>query len=278
MTQEEKAGRFRALHGGAKILILPNAWDVSTARVFEMAGFPAIGTTSAGIAFSHGYPDGEKISRDEMLEMVIRIVRAVAIPVTADVESGYGDAVATAKAVAATGAVGMNLEDTVSDAADRLVELSAQTAIIREVRALNLPIVVNARTDVYLASIGDPATRFARTVERLNAYREAGADCLFAPGVSDTATIAALAREVQGPLNILATLGTPPTGELQQFGVARVSIGSGAARAALGLVRRIANELREHGSYNAMLEGQVPYAEVNQMLSGAQRSRVTNTI
>jgi 2-methylisocitrate lyase-like PEP mutase family enzyme len=278
MTQEEKAGRFRALHRGAKILILPNAWDVSTARVFEMAGFPAIGTTSAGIAFSHGYPDGEKISRDEMLDMVTRIVRAVAIPVTADVESGYGDAVATAKAVAATGAVGMNLEDTLSDAGDRLMELSVQTAIIRDIRALNLPVVINARTDVYLASIGDPATRFARTVERLNAYREAGADCLFAPGVSDAATIAALAREVQGPLNILATLGTPPASELQQLGVARVSIGSGAARAALGLVRRIANELREHGSYNTMLEGQVPYADVNEMLSGAQRSRATNTI
>lgn len=267
MTQEEKFSQFRDLHRGAKILILPNAWDVVTARVFEMAGFPAIATTSAGVAASLGYPDGEKISRAEMLEMVGRIARALAIPVTADVESGYGDAVATAKAVAATGAIGMNLEDTVSEGGDTLVELSAQTAIIRDIRALNLPVVINARTDVYLAGIGDPATRFARTVERLNAYREAGADCLFAPGVSNAATIAALAREVQGPLNILATPGTPAAGELQALGVARVSVGSGPARAALGLVRRIANELRERGSYNAIFEGQVPYAEVNEMLS-----------
>lgn len=269
MTQEEKASCFRALHRGEKILILPNAWDVATARVFEMAGFPAIATTSAGIAASLGYPDGEKISRDEMLEIVSRIARALAIPVTADVEAGYGDPVATAKAVAATGAIGMNLEDALSTASDKLMEVSAQTAVIREIRALNLPLVINARTDIYLASIGDAATRFVRTVERLNAYYEAGADCLFAPGVSDAATIAALAREVQGPLNILATPGTPPAGELQALGVARVSVGSGAARAALGLVRRIAIELREHGSYKAMLEEQVPYAEVNEMLSGA---------
>jgi 2-methylisocitrate lyase-like PEP mutase family enzyme len=278
MTQEEKATRFRGLHRGAKILILPNAWDVATARIFEMAGFPAIATTSAGIANSLGYPDGEKIPRDEMLEMVTRIARAVAVPVTADVESGYGDPVGTAKALAMAGAIGMNLEDTRSEAAETLVNLSVQTAIIREIRALNLPLVINARTDVYLASIGDPATRFARTVERLNAYRDAGADCLFAPGVSDAATIAALAREVQGPLNILATLGTPSAGELQKLGVARLSVGSGPARAALGLVRRIAIELREHGSYNAIFNGQVPYAEVNEMLSRAQRSRASNPI
>jgi 2-methylisocitrate lyase-like PEP mutase family enzyme len=278
MTQQEKASQFRNLHHGAMILILPNAWDVATARVFEMAGFPAIATTSAGIAASLGYPDGEKISRDEMLEIVARVVRAVAIPVTADVESGYGDPVATARAVAETGAVGINLEDTVGEDAAGLAELSAQTATVREIRALNLPLVINARTDIYLASVGDPVTRFARTVERLNAYRDAGADCLFAPGVSDVATIAALAREVQGPLNVLATMGTPTASELQAVGVARVSVGSGPARAALGLVRRIANELREHGSYNTMLEGQIAYTEINEMLSGVPRSRGAKTL
>ncbi|MFL6353920.1 MAG: isocitrate lyase/phosphoenolpyruvate mutase family protein [Bryobacteraceae bacterium] len=278
MTQEEKASHLRDLHRGTQILILPNAWDVATGRVFEMAGFAAIGTTSAGIAASHGYPDGENISRDEMLETVIRIVRAVAVPVTADVESGYGDPIATARAVAATGAVGMNLEDTLAEADDTLVGLSEQTAIIREIRALNLPLVINARTDIYLASVGDPSRRFARTVERLNAYREAGADCLFAPGVSDRGTIAALAREVRAPLNILATTGTPTASDLQKLGVARVSVGSGPARAALGLIRQIANELREHGSYNAFLEGQIPYAEVNQMLRYAPRSSAGNSI
>jgi len=265
-TQSEKADLFRRLHHGPEILILPNAWDVATARVFELTGFSALGTTSAGIANSLGYPDGGFISRDEMIDVVARIVRAVAIPVTADVEFGYGDPVATAKAVAAAGAVGMNLEDTQGEDTATLIDIPTQTAIIRGIRDLGLPIVLNARTDIYLAGIGDPATRFARTVERLNAYREAGADCLFAPGVRDVETIAALAREVRGPLNILASAGGLPAGQLQRLGVARMSIGSGPARATLGLVRRIARELREQGSYQTMLDGQIPYAEINQML------------
>jgi 2-methylisocitrate lyase-like PEP mutase family enzyme len=269
MTQQEKAAQFRNLHHAPEILILPNAWDVATARIFEVAGFPALGTTSAGIANSLGYPDGGFISRDEMLEVVARIAHAVAIPVTADVEFGYGDPIATAKAVVAAGAVGMNLEDTAGDDPASLADLSTQTAILRSLRVLDLPLVINARTDIYLANIGDPATRFARTVERLNAYREAGADCLFAPGVHDAETIAALAREIRGPLNILATVGTPSAGELQRLGVARMSVGSGPARATLGLVRRIAAELRGQGSFYTMLDGQIPYAEVNQMLSAA---------
>jgi 2-methylisocitrate lyase-like PEP mutase family enzyme len=266
MNQAEKASLFLQLHHGSSILILPNAWDVATARVFEDAGFPAIATTSAGVANSLGYADGECVSRDEMLEVVARIARAVQVPVTADVEAGYGDPVATAKAVVEAGAVGMNLEDVQAEDGSTLADLSTQTALIREIRALNLPIVINARNDIYLAAIGDEATRFARTVERLNAYREAGADCLFAPGLRDAETIGALAREVRGPLNILATVGAPPAGELQRLGVARVSVGSGPARATLGLVRRIATELREYGTYHNMLEGQIPYAEINALL------------
>jgi 2-methylisocitrate lyase-like PEP mutase family enzyme len=268
MTQAEKARGFRDLHHGPEILLLPNAWDVATAKIFELAGFPALATTSAGVAVSLGYPDGERIPRNEMLEVVARIAGAVAIPVTADVEAGYGDPVATAKAVVEAGAVGMNLEDAVAEDGATLAELSTQTAIIREIRALDLPLVINARTDVYLAAIGDPATRFTRTVERLNAYREAGADCLFVPGVTDEAIIAALAREVNGPLNILATVGVPAAAELQRMRIARISVGSGPARAAFGLVRRIAVELREHGTYKTMLEGQMPYAEMNKMFGG----------
>ncbi len=264
--QRNKAQLFRTLHQGPRILVLPNAWDVATARVFEVAGFPAIGTTSAGVANALGYPDGGAIPRDEMLEVVARIVRAVSVPVTADVEAGYGDPIATAKAVAAAGAIGMNLEDAEGETPDTLVDLSTQIAVIRGIRELGLPIVLNARTDIFLAGVGDPSTRFARTVERLNAYREAGADCLFAPGLRDIETIAALAREVHGPLNILATVGTPSVAELQRVGVARMSVGSGPARAALGLVRRIATELRDHGSFATMLDGQIPYAEINAML------------
>ncbi|HLK66565.1 MAG TPA: isocitrate lyase/phosphoenolpyruvate mutase family protein [Bryobacteraceae bacterium] len=265
MTQEEKAQRFRELHHGPPILVLPNAWDVATAKVFESAGFPAIATTSAGVAFSLGYADGERISQDEMLGVVARIARAVSVPVTADVESGYGDPVATAKAVVAAGAIGMNLEDVRGEDAETLADLDAQCRIIREIAALHLPLVINARTDIFLAQVGDPTTRLERTIKRLNAFREAGADSLFAPGVRDRETIAALARGVRGPLNILATPGTPSIADLQALGVARVSTGSGLSRAALALVRRMANDLSQ-GSYDSMFADQIPYAEVNRML------------
>ncbi|HEY4051484.1 MAG TPA: isocitrate lyase/phosphoenolpyruvate mutase family protein [Acidobacteriaceae bacterium] len=266
MTQEEKADRFRALHNGAEILVLPNAWDVASARIFEAAGFPAIATSSAAIAASLGYPDGESISCHEMLEVVGRIARAVEVPVTADVESGYGAPIETAKAVVGAGAVGMNLEDTIAESNDRLADLETQASIVRKIQALGLPLVLNARTDIFLAQVGEAEDRPARVIERLNAFRDAGADSLFAPGVTDRNTIARLAREVNGPLNILASLGTPPVKELEAVGVARLSVGSGPSRAALGLVRRVALELRTNGTYQEMLTGQIPYAELNALL------------
>jgi 2-methylisocitrate lyase-like PEP mutase family enzyme len=136
--------------------------------------------------------------------------------------------------------------------------------IIEAIRS-KTDLVINARTDVFLMSVGDPATRFERTVERLNAYRKAGADCLFAPGVRDVDTIGKLARAVNGPLNILATAGAPPVEELQRLGVARVSVGSGPMRASMGLTQRIASELFEHGTYASFTEGAMPYPEANRL-------------
>lgn len=270
MDQAEKAKIFGELHHPTEqrrkqLLLLPNAWDVASARVFEEANFPAIGTTSAGIAAVYGFPDGQQVSRELMLEMVRRIVQAVAVPVTADVESGYGDALLTAVKVMEAGAVGINLEDTIDGQPAALVGMAEQAAVIRSIRA-QTNLVINARTDIYLAGIGDAAARFDRTVERLNAYLEAGADCLFAPGVSDAETIGKLVQSIRGPLNILAVGGTPAIAELQRLGVARVSIGSGAMRATLGLTRRIAMELRERGTYSTMLDGAISYADVNGML------------
>jgi len=256
-----KTALFRSLHSGPKILVLPNAWDVASARIFETAGFPAIATTSAGVANSLGYADGQRVSRDEMLDVIRRIVRAVSIPVTADVESGYGDAVGTAQALADLGAAGMNLEDTIGDS---LIELSTQVKTIEVLRS-RTDLVINARMDLFLMSLGDPATRVDRAIERLNAYVNAGADCLFAPGVRDPETIGRLAKAVQGPLNILAVAGTPPIAELQRQGVARVSIGSGAMRATMGLTERIAKELLERGTYSAFTEGAMPYADANRL-------------
>jgi 2-methylisocitrate lyase-like PEP mutase family enzyme len=268
-----KADTFRALHHGPKILLLPNVWDVASARVIEQAGFGAIATTSVGIAFTLGYPDGQRISRDEMLACVARIARAVKVPVTADVEAGYGDrpedAAQTARGVIEAGAVGMNLEDGTETPEYPLVDLPVQLEKIRAVREAALKsgvrLVLNARTDVYLSGVGPPEKRYDETLRRLLAYREAGADCLFVPGLRDPETIARLVRDVQCPLNILAGPGSHSIPELEKLGVARVSLGSGPMRATLGLLRRIAEELKRSGTYSAM-EGAPSHGDVNRMM------------
>jgi 2-methylisocitrate lyase-like PEP mutase family enzyme len=274
-SQSELARQFLALHDGRKILLLPNAWDVASARIFEDAGFPAVGTSSAGVAFSLGYPDGQKISRGEMLAVVHRIAEAVHIPVTADVEAGYGtkpeDAAETARQVIAAGAVGMNLEDAIPDKADALADLNLQIEKIRAVNEISvragIAFVLNARTDVFLAEIGPAETRLARAIERLNAYRDAGAQSLFAPGVKDKETIAQLVSGVRGPVNILATAGTPPLAELEKLGVARVSVGSGPMRATLGLTARIARQLHDEGTFYLMTDGAMTYADANRLFT-----------
>jgi 2-methylisocitrate lyase-like PEP mutase family enzyme len=271
-NQAAKANLFRDLHRGPNILVLPNAWDVASARILENASVAAIATTSAGVAFTLGYPDGQKISREEMLSVVARIAAKVKIPVTADVEAGYGnrpeDAALTARAVIEAGAVGLNLEDRADDR--RLVDLSLQLekiAAVRETsRMMGVPLVLNARTDVYLLEVGKPESRFAETLNRLIAFREAGANCLFAPGVRDLEVISRLVRELQHPVNILAGPGSPSILELQRIGVARVSLGSSTMRATLGLVQRMAQELQTTGTYNA-LEGAPSHTEVNNLLS-----------
>ncbi|MBZ5705414.1 MAG: isocitrate lyase/phosphoenolpyruvate mutase family protein [Acidobacteriia bacterium] len=272
--QKAKANAFRAMHRGPHVLLLPNVWDVASARVVEEAEFGAIATTSAGVAFTLGYPDGEKISREEMLARVARIARAVKVPVTADVEAGYGnrpeDAAQTARAVIDAGAVGMNFEDGTDDPADPLVDLSLQLEKIRAIREAALKtgvlLVLNARTDVYLLQVGDPAKRYDEAVRRLLAFRDAGAECVFVPGLGDTETIRRIVQDLKCPVNILAGPGFPSVPELEKLGVARVSLGSGPMRATLGLVRSMAEELKSSGTYKA-LEGAPSHAEINKMLS-----------
>jgi len=264
---KEKALLFRALHHAPSLLLLPNAWDVASARIFEEAGFPALATTSAGIAYSLGHPDGQRIAAADMAAVVRRIAAAVRIPVTADMEAGYGDVAATVNAALDAGAVGMNLED----GAERgLLPIAEQAERIRTARsaadARGIPMVINARTDVFLLSDDPSAGPVDEAIRRLNAYREAGADSLFAPGVTDAPRIGALARALKGPLNVLAGKGTPPAGELQALGVARLSIGSGAMRATMALTRRIATELRGAGTYTGLTEATLPYAEANRLL------------
>ncbi|MGH9528837.1 MAG: isocitrate lyase/PEP mutase family protein [Terriglobales bacterium] len=277
--QNLKAEAFAKLHRGPRVLLLPNVWDVASARILHETSFEAIATTSAGVAFSLGYPDGQRISRAEMLAAVARIARAVTVPVTADAEAGYGDrpedAALTASGVIAAGAVGMNLEDGRDDPANPLINLTLAVEKIRAVRqaamAAGVPIVLNARTDVYLEQVGRPETRYDETVRRLSAYRDAGADCLFAPGVRDEPTIERLVRDLKWPLNILAVPGSPSVSKLQEMGVARVSLGSGPMRATLGLLQRMAEELRTCGTYKLM-EGAPAHADVNKMMERISKS------
>src|SRR5713226_4825335 len=275
MSQRDRAETLRRHHAGPRILVLPNAWDVATARIVEDAGFPAIATTSAGVAWALGYPDGQRISRDEMLAVIARIARAVRVPVTADMEAGYGitpkDMAETERAIVAAGAVGLNLEDVTGDTESSQVDTVLQVEKIRAIReasaSLGVSLVINARTDVYLMPIGPEATRFDRTVERLRAYRAAGADCVFAPGVKERELIKKLVKAVAAPLNILVTPGCPSIPELQKIGVRRASIGSGVMRSTLGLVRRIGKELLETGTYSALFDGAIPFAEINGLMA-----------
>lgn len=261
------------MHRGQRILLLPNAWDVASARVFEEAGFGAIATTSAGIAFTLGYPDGQRISRNEMLQAVSRIATAIKVPITADVEAGYGDrpedAAQTALAVIESGAVGMNLEDASGHVNHLLVDLQLQlekiAAINESKRKTGVPIVLNARTDVYLLQVGPGEKRYDQALRRLAAFRDAGADCLFLPGLRDAATIGRMVKDLNFPLNILAGPGSPSVPELQQLGVARVSLGSSTMRATIGLLGRIAEELKTTGTYRS-LENAPSHDDVNRMM------------
>ncbi len=272
-SQVQKAQAFRQMHSGNPILLLANVWDVVSARLIEQSGFPAIATTSAGVAFALGYPDGQKIPKQEMIAAVTRIAKAVQVPVTADVEAAYGTtpeaAAWTARAVIESGAVGLNFEDAADDPATPLFDLSLQVERIRAIREvceqLNVPLVLNARTDIYLLQIGEPETRYEATLRRLQAYRDAGADCVFAPGLRDAATIGRLVADLRCPVNILCGPGSPSIGELHKMGVARVSLGSGPMRASMGLLSRIADELKTSGTYEQML-GAPSHAEINRLM------------
>ncbi len=278
--QRRKAETLRALHSAEKPLLLVNVWDVASARIIEEAGFWAVATTSAGIAFAQGFPDGEKIGAERMIESVSWIARAVAVPVTADVEGGYGAgperAGRTTLDVINAGAVGMNFEDATGDPAHPLVDLSLQLERIRAVREagekVGVPIVLNARTDIYLLQIGEAANRYDATVTRLKAFRAAGADCVFAPGLRDSATIGRLVADLACPLNILAGPGSPSVAELAALGVKRISLGSGPMRATLGVLRRLGQEVKTTGSY-AMMEAAPTHAEMNALMNPERKAK-----
>ncbi|WP_338693145.1 isocitrate lyase/phosphoenolpyruvate mutase family protein [Streptomyces sp. Q6] len=266
-THQDAVRRFRALHTPARPLALANVWDVAGARLVEDAGAAAIATTSAGVAWSLGRPDGDALSREDAMAAVTRIAAAVTVPVTADIESGYGDDLAavagTVRQVVAAGAVGVNIEDGTRPPAELAARLTAARAAAD---AQGTDLFLNARVDTYLFGLGEERDRLKETLERALRYVDAGADGVFVPGVVDRDTIAALADGIPVPLNVMAGPGAPSVAELGALGVARVSLGAGVAQAAYAAARRAARDLLTTGRYDTLADG-VDFTELNTLLT-----------
>lgn len=247
---EQKAETLRALHHGAKPLVLFNAWDVASAKILEEIGFPAIATASASIAESLGFDDNESIGRSVMLERVARITQAVHVPVTADMEAGYGptveDAIATARGVIEAGAVGLNIEDSAHKDTSELYAADLQAERIRAMRdvgtKLGVPLVINARTDVYFRTHLPDDQKYREAVRRAKIYMEAGADCIYILGPKDESTIGKLVQEIHAPLNFLAFADAPPIATMAALGVRRVSFGPRPMRVAMNAFRQAAQD------------------------------------
>lgn len=270
---ETKAAAFLAMHEAPRLLILPCAWDCVSAKLFEEEGYQAIGTTSAGISSTLGYPDGQRMSLEENMAVVRRIVRQTELPVSVDIEAGYAattdGVVRSAKAVLEAGAVGLNIEDSTGKHSNPLFDISVMTERISAIRAMaasqGVHLVINLRTDVLLCSELAGVNRLEEVVRRGNAYRRAGADCVFVPdmGDLDKDAISALVDALEAPLNVIAGENTPSVNELEEMGVARLSLGPRPMRAALALVRRIAREMLDEGIYESMTKDALSYAEIN---------------
>lgn len=266
-----KALLFRSFHDDSRPLALANVWDVASALVVEAAGARAVATTSAGVAWSLGMPDGDRLDRQRALSVVARIAAAVQVPVTADIEGGYAqiapDVAGTVEGVLEAGAVGINIEDG-TRAVD---ELAARIVVARKVAArAGVPLFINARTDVFLRGIGAPEQRVTETIARAARYVDAGADGIFVPGIVDAEIISALTAEILVPVNIMVAPGAPNVAELGRLGVARVSFGSGLAQAAYALVQRAAEELLATGTYDSVVGG-LEYEELDGLLASTGR-------
>ncbi|MEU3458620.1 isocitrate lyase/phosphoenolpyruvate mutase family protein [Streptomyces sp. NPDC006733] len=258
-----KAQLLHSLHTPGRPLALANGWDVASARIIEEAGAAAVATTSCGVAWSLGYADGDRLPRELALALIGRIASAVGVPVSADIESGFGDdaegVAETVRGVIAAGAVGVNIEDALADGPEPLRTAAGQAERIAAARRAadeaDVPLFINARTDVYLRAVGEPGERLGAALERAAAYIAAGASGIFVPGVTDLAVVAELAKNIAAPLNILTGPGGPSVAELAEAGAARVSIGGRMAEAAYGVVRHEAREFLADGTVTPAVDG-----------------------
>ena len=271
--QKEKAELFLKYHQDKEILVLLNSWDIGSSKLIEASGYKAIATTSMGIAASLGYPDCQIITLSEMIEAITGIVNGVQVPVTVDIEAGYGnnlnEIIDSVKKIIATGIVGVNIEDSLelSPVLIDEMEFCERISAIRALsNSLGFHLVINARTDSFYTSSGSPQEKLSESIKRGNKYREVGADCIFVQPVSDKNIISTLVKEINAPINILANptigSGSPITiSELQDLGVARVSLGSSLMKATLALIKKVADELSEKGTYNILLDTLTPISE-----------------
>lgn len=272
--QKEMAERFLKLHHDPEILVLLNSWDTGSSRLIEACGYKAIATTSMGIAASLGYPDCEVIQLNELIGIVSKIVNRVKVPVTVDFEAGFGkntnEIIESINKIIATGIVGINIEDSI-DLNPTLIDENEFCERISSIRslstALGFHLVINARTDSFYTSYGSTKEKLAESIRRGNKYREAGADCIFVQPVAEKEIIATLVKEIDAPINILANPGIgsgilpPSVSELQDMGVARLSMGSGLMKASLALIKKVAEELLIKGKYDFLFDTLTPLPE-----------------
>jgi 2-methylisocitrate lyase-like PEP mutase family enzyme len=264
------AATFHQLHHGPKLLVLPNAWDAGSARLIESLGAQAIATTSAGVAWSHGYPDGDALPVRLLVSTIAATARVIRVPLTADIEGGYSqDPASVGENVAAVidaGAVGINIED----GSEPPELLCAKITRAKEVGTrLGVDVFVNARIDVYLRNLATGAARIDETLARAKRYQEAGADGIFVPAVSDPNEIRKIASATDLPLNVLAWSGLPPASELAQLGVRRLSAGSGIARSLWSRGAVLAKGFLSEGRSDLLMEGDMSYADINAVVAGS---------
>ncbi len=267
-----RAGVFRRLHREGAPLVLPNAWDAGSARMIETCGATAIATTSSGLAWSHGYPDGDMLPPRVLAAAVAEIARVLSVPLTVDVEGGYATdphvVGETIRAVVDAGAIGINLEDGTSPPD----LLCAKIAAAKEAAGrAGVDLFVNARTDVFLRGLVPRGEREGETLERARRYAAAGCDGLFVPGLADAATIGRISAMIALPLNVMVVPGLPPVADLGTLGVRRVSAGSAIAQAVYGIVRRTATQFLRDGRFDARPEDPVGYAELNALFAPPPR-------